>query len=246
MGIFDRVKNMFTEEVDEPIADDVVNEEVKKEEKNLQEDIKVTKKEERIAPIFFDEHDFETLDRHIDKPKEEKKQLEEKLYTKKVEQPEKKVFKLSPVISPVYGVLDKNYHKDDITSKRSNTRPSYYDSENLTIDEVRKKAYGTLEDEIENTLLKNDDNIAESRMKRIHSNDVLLEELMDPNYEPKMNDKNYSFEEETKTLEPYALDSFFDDEQMENSIDYKDPNEDTLAESDLFNLIDSMYDKEDE
>lgn len=34
-----------------------------------------------------------------------------------VEEP-KKVFKPSPIISPVYGVLDKNYHKEDIVTKK--------------------------------------------------------------------------------------------------------------------------------
>ena len=49
----------------------------------------------------------------------------------------------------MYGVLDKNYHKEDITSKR---QVSLSDTASLSIDDVRKKAYGTLEDDLENTM----------------------------------------------------------------------------------------------
>ena len=38
---------------------------------------------------------------------------------------EKKSFKPSLIISPVYGVLDKNYHKEDITSKKVVTHSNY-------------------------------------------------------------------------------------------------------------------------
>ena len=67
----------------------------------------------------------------------------------KVLKEEAKIFKPTPIISPVYGVLDKNYHKEDITSKR---QVSLSDTASLSIDDVRKKAYGTLEDDLENTM----------------------------------------------------------------------------------------------
>lgn len=258
MGILDRVKNMFTEEVDEPevkeknkeIEKEIKVEEPKKEETNNVESVS-SKKEERAMPIFFDDQDFATLDKP--KVKEEKKVIEEKYYTKKVESTEKKVFKLSPVISPVYGVLDKNYHKEDITPKRSTPKVTYYDKESISIDEVRKKAYGTLEDELETTLssereIKNDE-VIESRVQRKYHNDVMLEDLMDPNYS--IDDDNYDLRDEkvsdnSQTLEPIALDEFLLQDEDEEKEDYTDPLEDTLTESDLFHLIDSMYDKEEE
>ena len=76
----------------------------------------------------------------------------------------KKPFTPSPVISPVYGILDKNYTKDEIIDrkgglKRERTnRPlkkertiedaenSMYEEEEISVDSIRKKAYG---DEIE-------------------------------------------------------------------------------------------------
>ena len=71
---------------------------------------------------------------------------------------------------------------------------------------------------------------------------------MDPDYEPihQEEEKEASLERETKTIEPIALDDFLGEDDERDEFDYKDPNEDTLTESDLFHLIDSMYDKEEE
>lgn len=248
MGILDRVKNMFTEEVEEPIKKEEVVAE--KEEEKIEEQIEVEeksipKKETKMMPIFFDDQDFIALD----KPKEEKKAVvtEEKYYTKKVESTEKKVFKLSPVISPVYGVLDKNYHKEDITPKRSTPKVTYYDKESITIEEVRKKAYGYKEEEsLKKEVSKQEEpeEIIGSRMQRKYHSDMMFEDLMNPEYEPKRV-KN-EFEEEEQTMEPISLDDFLIHDEKDFEDDYKDPNEDTLTESDLFHLIDSMYDKEED
>lgn len=64
------------------------------------------------------------------------------------EKEEKKSFTPSPIISPVYGVLNENYKKEDIVTK-SEHRPA---QEALDLDSVRRKAYGTLEDELEAVL----------------------------------------------------------------------------------------------
>ena len=41
----------------------------------------------------------------------------------------KRIFKPTPIISPVYGVLDKNYKKDEITSKKKSYEiPVYADT----------------------------------------------------------------------------------------------------------------------
>ena len=256
MGILERVKNMFTEEVDEPVKvvetkEEVEKEKVVKEEQVGSEDsVKPVKNLEKPMPIFFDEQDFATLEKP--KIKEDKSVIEEKYYTKKSETTEKKAFKLSPVISPVYGVLDKNYHKEDITPKRQTTKvSSYYDKESITIDEVRKKAYGTLEDELETSLMPSkevNDEVIGSRMQRKYRNDFVLEDLMDPDYrvDTKKEERESKLEESSKTLEPIALDDFLLHDEKEEETDYKDPLEDTLTESDLFHLIDSMYDKEEE
>lgn len=53
--------------------------------------------------------------------------------------PGKKPFVPSPVISPVYGILDKNYSKEDIVDKRTDRRAKAVDN----LDRVRTKAFGT-------------------------------------------------------------------------------------------------------
>jgi len=145
---------------------------------------------------------------------------------------EKKSFTPSPVISPVYGILDQNYTKDDVIvkndgSKRRNNTPN--------LDEVRKKAYAKKKEEkIEEETLKSLDEILidkeeEVIPKNIDSDDDLP--ILDGNtpigvYDDELPD------------EPYA------DETIEekNKVDTK---EDDL-ESDLFNLIDSMYEEKNE
>lgn len=49
-------------------------------------------------------------------------------------------FKPSPIISPIYGILDKNYKKEEIRSKSDYKRNM--EKKESPIDSVRKKAYG--------------------------------------------------------------------------------------------------------
>ena len=65
-----------------------------------------------------------------------------------------KKFQATPIISPIYGVLDKNYRKDEIETRGGNyeiNRPS----KTIDFDSVRKKAYGNnkLEEDIKNNLM---------------------------------------------------------------------------------------------
>ena len=151
MSLLDKVKNLFYEDgEEEPIKSEMIQVEIPapevKREVIKEEDVSDNKvlKEEAKTPVFFNDDDFKELE----KPKEVVKSsyLKEKPFIKKEE---KKIFKPTPIISPVYGVLDKNYHKEDITSKR---QVSLSDTASLSIDDVRKKAYGTLEDDLENTM----------------------------------------------------------------------------------------------
>lgn len=173
MGLFDKLKNVFIEEDEEEFERDIVKKEEVKVEAPKIEEVKV--KEEPINventfsdrelldnnekfkfPIIFEDDDF----------KEERKRTKsinvlEREHTKyepevkKEVKTTKKTFKPSPVISPVYGVLDKNYSKDDISSKDS---LNYEDK--VDIDYVINKAYGevkTREEKHKN--IENEDNL---------------------------------------------------------------------------------------
>ena len=137
MSLLDKVKNLFYEDgEEEPIKSEMIQVEIPapevKREVIKEDDVSDNKvlKEEAKTPVFFNDDDFKELE----KPKEVVKSsyLKEKPVIKKEE---KKIFKPTPIISPVYGVLDKNYHKEDITSKR---QVSLSDTASLSIDDVRK------------------------------------------------------------------------------------------------------------
>lgn len=183
MGLLDKVKNLFTEEVEEemPIKREVKHieipnprREIMKEERPIPEPVIVEEKKEPISdnvtlnreerfkfPVYFDDKDFEDLPKQEPPKKVEVKKEEPKVEPYKAAKmiEEKKNFKPSPIISPVYGVLDKNYKKDDIATKKERPVKRYHREEKLTIDDVRNKAYGTLEDDLENSLLSQDDSI---------------------------------------------------------------------------------------
>lgn len=184
MGFFEKVKNMFTEEVE----DDVKVEQVKKEvthvaiespgakELEIEDDFEVSEESSFSKPVFFDDNDFKDL--NLTPREETVKYVEKDIYGRKTEdkkEEEKKVFKPTPIISPVYGILDKNYHKEDIVS-RTETRPV----ENIepSIDSIRNKAYGTLEDELENTLFGNN-SILFKQINEEPAEEVELEKLDD-------------------------------------------------------------------
>ena len=208
MGLFDKVKNLFTEE-EEPIKSEVIQVEIpapvkeKKEEKIEEEPKKEIKEEKKPAPIFFDDAYFKELEQ----PKKEVKSSYLKEQNKVKE--EKKHFKPTPIISPVYGVLDKNYNKEDITP----TKKTHYTNTTITIDEVRKKAYGTLEDELENTI-----------------NNLVV---------PNDNNDNDLFDELIDKEEPINI---IEEEEHSNMI-AESMDKKPITESELFDLIDSMYEK---
>lgn len=188
MGFFDKVKNMFTEEVEEDIKVEQVKKEVTHvsietpqinnfdidddEEKNTEYENTISK------PVFFDDNDF--IDLNLANDDEPIKHTGKDIYGIKDEEKnkpeEKKVFKPTPIISPVYGILDKNYHKEDIVS-RNDIKP-VSDSVEPSIDSIRNKAYGTLEDELENTLFGNN-SILFKQIREEQTEKVELEKIND-------------------------------------------------------------------
>ena len=126
MGFFEKVKNMFTEEVED---DDVKVEQIKKEvtkvaiespnaKDEIEDDYDYVEEEKITGPVFFDDNDFRDL--NLTSREENFNYQEKEFYGGKIEpkvETEKKAFKPTPIISPVYGILDKNYHKEDIVSR---------------------------------------------------------------------------------------------------------------------------------
>lgn len=123
-------------------------------------------------PIAFEEKDFVETTRQskqniIYQEHEKKKEQEElkkkkpsEIYGSKKEKKDVPKFKASPIISPVYGVLDKNYTKEEVkVNDNSGDVLSNYESKNIAksdgkvdFESVRKKAFGSLTDEIRDNL----------------------------------------------------------------------------------------------
>ena len=159
-----------------------------------------------------------------------------------------KTFTPSPVISPIYGILDKNYTKEEIKEKvETSKRPS--ESE-FNYDYVRRKAYGTLEDELENTLTKLNNEVDKKVKEESKDDSKSIEELLNE-IEENANISVGDLEERIKDefeLEEEKQPSILDKKEeikVDNELSL-DADDKTL-EHDLFNLIDSMYeDKEGE
>lgn len=201
----------------------------------------------------FDEDEFVS---NVSKPNinvlefERKKTIEKKTNYGRIEKVEtkeyieRKKFKPSPIISPVYGILNQDYKAEDIVN-RTDT------ASNIDIDVVRKKAFEQrpvekveekIVEEISDPVVTFFDDKKEelnSIPKVEESNnyktiDDLLEEasteidLEDTLEIPKMNNLD-EIEEELEKLD------------VKEEKDNKKKLEDTL-DNDLFDLIDSMYD----
>lgn len=270
MGLMSKLKNMFTEEIEDtdtiPIKKEVIQVEIpapakkevelpKKEEPIIREEKKemvppkeeiLPKKEDKFTfPVFFDDKDFDEIEK-IEKKEEPKPEKRVKPYqgsSIEVPRESKKVFKPTPVISPVYGVLDKNYKKEDIVAKEEYTHPS---EKGMSIDDIRKKAYGTLEDDLENGLLHDSvyDKPAAFREETdmfedlgILTGDDYFTDLEQPDEETKKTRMNTKNKETEENMVANELNQIAKEEQMQEKEEKKD---------DLFDLIDSMYEKGDE
>ena len=232
MGLFDKLKNVFMEDDidEEPVRSVPKVEEIKKEEPVIQKRERelpvedtfsdrelVNSKENFKFPIIFEDEDF----------KEEKKKTKsinvlERDNTKYEDlikrdtKPQKKVFKPSLVISPVYGVLDKNYSKEDITTKDGNRVSN---DNGVDIDTVIKKAYG------EEVVTKTREEKREEENKTV---DAFKEEETDI--------KSLTIEQaETKANEREVDDKIASIDELLN---------DTNTDDDFYSLVDSMYKNE--
>ena len=150
---------------------------------------------------------------------------------------EKKKFKPSPIISPVYGILNEDYRIEDIKDKNDDTK--------IDIDSVRKKAFEEpiemITDEPKKTYYEETVTVKvkepeEEKKEKVKTIDELLEDNSDVVL--KDNKKTASagkikYDEIDKDLEEVT--------KPESKKEELNENEDTL-ENDLFDLIDSMYD----
>ena len=179
----------------------------------------------------------------------------------------KKAFTPTPIISPIYGILDKNYKKDDVVTKKEIRLSSA--PKKIDLDTVREKAYGDLTSDISQS------------MEEVHEVKKYEEDVVDLSEE---DDLLYDLNDDTKPAAVKEVtvgdaEEYFNELGLEYNIDYKDTSvenskaskektrrstedveepkdiepddvaeeveEDTDEglESNLFDLIESMYDE---
>ncbi|MDD7629592.1 MAG: hypothetical protein PUJ60_00920 [bacterium] len=232
MGLFDKLKNVFMEDDidEEPVRSVPKVEEIKKEEPVIQKRERelpvedtfsdrelVNSKENFKFPIIFEDEDFKEekkKTKSINVLERENTKYEDLI--KRDTKPQKKVFKPSLVISPVYGVLDKNYSKEDITTKDGNRVSN---DNGVDIDTVIKKAYG------EEVVTKTREEKREEENKTV---DAFKEEETDI--------KSLTIEQaEIKANEKEVDDKIASIDELLN---------DTNTDDDFYSLVDSMYKNE--
>lgn len=171
MGLFGKIRDMLTYEDEsddlEPVKKEVstvsipapVQEEVDfkiEEKEDVKEEVKrEVKKEEKTPFTIFTDSDFNDFS----SKKEEKKPYQSKEEVHK--------FKPSPIISPVYGIISGDVKKEENVSV-------FTRSQDVSVDDVRKKAYGTLEDDLETNLFSTRELVLENNTR----NDI-FDELND-------------------------------------------------------------------
>ncbi len=199
----------------------------------------------------FDEEEFSNMSR-VQKSKpttnvleyEKKRKIEKKYDLGKYERiersevVEKKKFKPSPIISPVYGILNEDYRPEDIK-----TKDQAIDTNSLDFDSVRKKAFGekkkedttTIYEETVTVKLKED---AEEKMQKVKTIDELLEDTSDV-----VIDTTHDLKDELEKIDEEIEKDIKTYEKEVKSINNEEKSlEDDTLENDLFDLIDSMYD----
>lgn len=151
---------------------------------------------------------------------------------------EKRKFRPSPIISPVYGILNEDYRIEDIKNKN--------EVEDLDIETVRKKAFAAPKKEEpkvdfyeEETVTVKYEEPEEEKIKKDRTIDDLLEDTSDEIIDTRIDkneDSSIEYDELEKELE---LDN--EEEIPEKEESEKVNEDDDTIESDLFDLIDSMY-----
>lgn len=265
-------KVQVAKKIDLPeIKKERIKEEVKvsvEEKSSSFEEVKEEEKQENKFkfPMTFEEEDFKIEEPIIEEkpvsqkraPKEEPIKEEPKyiyenervpLYEGKEDKKDKPIFKPTPIISPIYGILDKNYKKDEIVTKKPIVLSSG-SSKKMDLDRVREKAYGDLASDItasmqeekeeakedeteENTFY--DLNIASPAVEKVTVGDA-EEYFNDLGLEYNVDYKDTSIEKATGRRSSKVVEEKDKEEITED---------DASLENNLFDLIESMYeDKE--
>lgn len=155
---------------------------------------------------------------------------------------EKKKFKPSPIISPVYGVLNQDYTPDDVKNRED------IDNLTLNLDEVRKKAFEPeeilIEPEAPKVEIEEEPLVTFLDEESIDSNLKSIDDLLSS-----AADEEISLEDELEIPKDNSIEAIteeLDNYELEPEIKEETNKLDETLENDLFELIDSMYETREE
>lgn len=256
MKLFDKLKDKINDFIyeDEPKEEKPKEEDFKikdevKEEKEQDEDSILTvrdlfKTDPKFSfPIDFGDDDFVEEDNkevEKEKPKEPEETSRSRLVEKRTVIEEKKVFRPSPAISPVYGILDKNYKKEDIKEKGSQSGIGI--DGKIDVDTVMKKAYGQVE--VTKTITR-EEKFYTTEEEPIESETEI--NLFESLKEEEITEKPLSrieLNESEYEEESYDIDEIDDKIKSIDKL-LKETSEDA-NEDDFYSLVDSMYKDEED
>ena len=234
---------------EEDFVDLTDHQEVVEESHDEKEEYLFEEKQEPISPkaVYQEKREEQPTLYSGGKMKEPPLQMPEYGFEKKKD---KQSFTPSPIISPIYGILDKNYKKEDVISKKEVRLSSYGSNSKMDLDAVRAKAYGETDDSVFEEELKPEENESQNSPVEEQEEEVLLD--ISDNHTPTVPKVTVGDAEE-----------YFEDLGLEYNIDYKDASkekatgrrsnlrkeaqeEEAQVEDNLFDLIDTMYEKKEE
>ncbi len=277
------------EKVEEPKLPTFMREKIEKEEKQINILEEKAKEEEKLSdrelvrpnnsfkfPVAFEEKDFEIpsySNQNImqkEQEKEKKKSVSELYAKKETKKKEKHVFKATPIISPVYGILDKNYKKEELKAKKESEYELKRPSKKVDFESVRMKAFGTLADELQDNLLDDIKDVKETSNVEVYHDEELLGDILEDNKnedttigtaEENYYDFGVAYEvpreqEKNEDTSEVKIINHNDEDVVAEKIEVKETNSDEVKKSkgkedveltdDLFDLIDSMYEERDD
>lgn len=244
-----KVREEVKEEAPKAIKIEPEKEEIREPKKEIASERELFRTDNSFRFPDFDEEEFSSMAKP--KPKvnvleyERKKTIEkrtdygryERIETR--EYTEKKKFKPSPIISPVYGILNQDYKAEDIVNKKDT-------ASNIDIEVVRKKAFEPKKEVVDPidepvvTFFEEKDSIKvkeEQKKEDYKTIDDLLEEASD----------EITLEDTLEIPTTNNLDAIEEElEKLETEEKTTQKDLDDTLDSDLFELIDSMYDEREE
>lgn len=171
----------------------------------------------------------------------------------KTKENQEKKFKPTPIISPIYGIIEGEYENNNKKDTMLSETKEFSITKRIDFDTVREKAYG----KVKNDYIENDETTEENKgiffnlvdEETEDKKDNLTEDKIDEEDDIKITYNDVDYDEETD--DDIEVPKITRIKKNKNVVtETKEQEEDAILsetkEQDLFNLIDNMYNSEEE